>query len=92
MKKDFFVESAFGEIYKKTFLDEDIREFVNSTHKPKKNKESQVVELVADPVRMFNEVDIERESSQAVNAHYKLTGDLSSSFSNYFSGKIFGNI
>lgn len=91
MKRDFFVENAFGEIYEKTFLDEDIREFVEIANKTKNEKSGKVL-AAENPVRMFNQVDVDRESVQAVNLNYKLGGDLSSNFSNYFSGKIFGNI
>ena len=91
MSKDFFVESAFGEIYKKSFLDEDIREFTERAAQSKDNKPEKIL-AAEDPVRMFNQVDIERKSTQAVNSHYNLSGNLSSNFSDYFSGKIFGGI
>ncbi len=91
MKKDFFVESAFGEIYKKTFFEEDIREF-RELAKQARNTEPNKILTAENPVRMFNQVDVERESGQAVNSHYKLNGDFGNSFSNYFSGKIFGDM
>lgn len=91
MSRDFFVESAFGEIYEKSFLKEDIREFKMRAQQSR-DKEPEKILAAENPVRMFNQVDIERESNQAVNAHYKLTGDFGVSFSNNFSGKIFGDI
>lgn len=92
MQKDFFVESAFDEIYKKTFLDEDIRDFAMRAKQSRENKKPEEILTAQDPVRMFNEVDINRESTQAINANYRLNGDFNNNFSNYFSGKIFGNI
>ena len=87
MKKEFFVESAFGEVYKGTFFDEDVKNFSLM----QKNKTEEIVGAAA-PVRMQNEVDVARESAQAVQAAYKLGGDFGVNFSNYFSGKIFGGI
>ena len=91
MKKDFFVESAFGEIYEKTLFEDDIREFKRLTEQAR-NTDPKKILTAENPVRMFNQVDIERESTQAVNSHYKLSGDFGNSFSNYFSGKIFGDM
>lgn len=87
MKKDFFVESAFGEVYKGTFFDEDVK----NLSLMKNNKSEEIVGAAA-PVRMQNEVDVARESAQAVQAAYKLGGDFGVNFSNYFSGKIFGGM
>ena len=87
MEKDFFVEDAFGEIYRGTFFDEDVKNFSLM-----KNDKSEEMIGAAAPVRMQNEVDVARESAQAVRAAYKLGGDFGVNFSNYFSGKIFGGI
>lgn len=87
MEKDFFVESAYGEIYKGTFFDEDVKNFSLM-----KNNKSEEMIGAAAPVRMQNEVDVARESAQAVRAACNLGGDFGVNFSNYFSGKIFGGI
>ena len=87
MEKDFFVESAFGEVYKGTLVDEDVRNFSLT-----KNNQSEEIVGAAAPVRMYNEVDVARESAQAVRAACNLGGDFGVNFSNYFSGKIFGGM
>ena len=87
MKKEFFVESAFGEVYRGTFFEEDIKNL-----SLRKNEKPAEILGAAAPVRMQNEIDVERESAQAVQAAYKLGGDFGINFSNYFSGKIFGGI
>lgn len=86
MEKDFFVESAFGEVYKGTFVDEDVKNFSLT----QKNKPEEIVGATA-PVRMHNEVDVDRESAQAVRTACNLGGDFGVNFSNHFSGKIFGD-
>ena len=87
MKKGFFVESAFGEVYKGTFFDGDVRDFSLI-----KNNKSEEIVGGAAPVRMYNEVDVARESDQAVRAACNLSGNFGVNFSNYFSGKIFGGM
>lgn len=90
MKKDFFVESFSGEIYKKDFFEEEIREFSRREKELRESKTMKNDRPVAEPMRKLNEIDLERESFQAVNSNYKLTGDFG--FSNNFSGKIFSGI
>lgn len=86
MKKEFFVEDFSGEVYTKTIFDGD--ELSNL----KREKTSSKVETVTEPLRMFNDVDVERKAFQTVDSNYKLSGNFGMFFSNYFSGKIFCNI
>ena len=91
MKKNFLVESFSGEIYERDFFDNEIREFSRRKQESCGSKSGEN-KFVAEPFRKFNEVDLDRESFQAVNSNYKLTGDFAFGFSNNFSGKIFFNV
>ena len=75
---------------KNTIFDDDIQELFKIARKSCERNEFSKIETVANPVRMFNEVDIDRESVRAFDSNCKLSGDFGVNSFNYFSGKIFG--
>lgn len=85
---NFLVENFFGEIYKGSCFDNDVRNF---SLRKDKNELAEISAATA-PVRMFNKVEVERESAQVFNEACRLCGDFANGFSNRFSGKIFDNI
>ena len=90
MEKVFLLEDNFKDIYKNTIFDDDIQELFKLARKPREEKEFTHSDTVADSVRMFNEVDVDRESVRAVDSNYKLSGNFGNNSFNNFSGKIFG--
>ena len=76
----------------KNFLGATLREISDMFDNMREEKKSSKDKPVTEPVRMFNKVDVDRESVQAVNSNYKLSGDFNNIFSSGFCGKIFGNI
>lgn len=91
MKKDFFVESFSGEVYEKNFLEDDIRRISAEVEKSFESRDSEN-KVTTEPVRMFNDVDLEYKSNQAINSTYRLGGDFGNIFLGHFSGKIFGGV
>ena len=90
-EKNFFIESAFGEVYEGSFFADDFPKA------PKENLNKTVEEAqfneATSKVRMTTEVEVNHQVTEKINSMYGL-GNLGSSggmFSN-FNGNIFGGL
>ena len=89
--KNFFIESAFGEVYAGTFFAEDFpqRQQKNPAHN--KTIEDAKFDEATSKVRMNSEVEINRQVTEKINSMYGL-GNLGGNGGMFptFNGKIFG--
>ncbi|MBR5912940.1 MAG: hypothetical protein IKZ58_01045 [Selenomonadaceae bacterium] len=88
-EKNFFIESAFGEVYEGSFFADDFPKTPKET--PVKTVEDAKFNEATSKVRMNTEVEINHQVTEKINSMYGL-GNLGSSggmFSN-FNGNIFG--
>ncbi len=87
----FFVEDAFGRIFEKNFCAEDVRYFAQHSSNSAANAEEAAIDAATSQVRMLTESEVLRESSKAFISACNF-GDLLSSNSPQFTGKIFNGI
>lgn len=88
-----FGESAFDDIYKGSFFDEDLPKYQQDAYKTKKSAEVAQIIGATSQVRMPTSADTSQEVDRAIQAHYGLNGNLGGGVSMpNFSGKIFGGI
>ena len=79
-EKNFFIESAFGEIYEGTFFADD---FPKSSKKDsKKNRDYSTVDAqiseATSKVHMPNDVEVSQQVTGKLNSMYALNGNLGS--------------
>ena len=90
-EKNFFIESAFGEIYAGTFFAEDFPQRPNKNPAQEKTIDDVKFDEATSKVRMKNEVEINRQVTEKINSMYGLgnLGGVGGMFST-FNGNIFG--
>ncbi len=88
-EKNFFIESAFGEIYEGSFFADDFPKPPKETYN-KTVEEAQFSEATSK-VRMSTEVEVNQQVTEKINSMYGL-GNLGSSGGMFstFNGNIFG--
>ncbi len=88
---DFFVEDAFGEIYKGSFFAEDMKNFSSHSQQSAADSEEAAIRSATSQVRMSTESEVLRESGKAFMSACDFGRNLWSGYSPHFAGKIFGN-
>ena len=90
-EKDFFIESAFGEVYTGTFFAEDFPQRPKKNPAHEKTIEDVKLDAATSKVRMNTEVEINRQVTEKINSMYGLgnLGGVGGMFST-FNGNIFG--
>lgn len=90
-EKNFFIESAFGDIYEGTFFADDFPQAPKKNEKKNTSPEDVQISEATSKVRLPNEVEVSRQVTEKINSMYALSGNLgSNSFSHNFNGNIIG--
>ena len=90
-EKDFFIESAFGEVYAGTFFADDFPQRPKKNPARDKTIEDVKFDEATSKVRMNTEVEVNRQVTEKINSMYGLgnLGGVGGMFSS-FNGNIFG--
>ena len=90
-EKNFFIESAFGEVYAGTFFAEDFPQRPKEKPEREKTIDDAKFDAATSKVRMNTEVEINRQVTEKINSMYGLgnLGGVGGMFST-FNGNIFG--
>jgi len=90
-EKNFFIESAFGDIYEGTFFADDFPQAPKKNENKNTSPEDVQISEATSKVRLPNEVEVSRQVTEKINSMYALSGNLgSNSFSHNFNGNIIG--
>jgi|GEM_PF-2994402 len=89
---NFFVEDAFGGIYSRIFLAEDMKNFTSTSFRSAANTKEAAEISATFQVRMSTEAEVLRESNKAFLSAYCFDKDLGSSYPANFVGRFFGNL
>ena len=90
-EKNFFIESAFGDIYAGTFFAEDFPQALKKSENKNTSPEDVQISEATSKVRLPNEVEVNRQVTEKINSMYALGGNFgSNSFTPTFNGNIIG--
>ncbi len=94
-EKNFFIESAFGEIYEGTFFADDFPKAPQNNSERNKTPEDAQINEATSKVRMPTEVEVSQQVTGKLNSMYALGGNLggiSPLAGQTFNGVILGGI
>lgn len=90
-EKNFFLESAFGDIYEGTFFAEDFPQCPNKNAEKNTSPEDAQLSAATSKVRLPTEVEVNRQVTEKINSMYALGGNFgSNSLTPTFNGNIIG--
>ena len=90
-EKNFFIESAFGDIYEGTFFAEDFPQCQKKNTEKTTSPEDAQLSAATEKVRLPTEVEVNRQVTEKINSMYALGGNLGSNgFTPHFNGNIIG--
>ena len=90
-EKNFFIESAFGDIYEGTFFAEDFPQAPKKTAEKNTSPEDVQISAATAKVNLPTEVEVSRQVTEKINSMYALGGNFgSNSFTPTFNGHIIG--
>lgn len=91
-EKNFFIESAFGDVYEGTFFADDFPKCPKTNKEKNTSAEDEKFNAATSKVRLPTEVEVSHQVTEKINSMYALGGNLGAgSFASpSFNGRIFG--